>query len=140
MVRDKGTDFASNGDNVGMEKLKVPDATRRFVRPVRGSKKSRYIFRLYVAGLTPASLRAIESVKTFCDLRLGGRYELEIVDISQQPALAASAHIITVPTLIKVAPSPPLKFMGDMSTLDRVFFGPVFRPNPEPREGLYAEG
>jgi circadian clock protein KaiB len=123
-----------------MEKLKAPNATRGFVRAVRGSKKGRYIFRLYVAGLTPASLHVIESVKTSCDLCLGGRCELEIVDIPQQPALTASAHIITVPTLIKVVPSPPLKFMGDMSTLDCVSFGPVFRPNREPREGLYAEG
>ncbi|HXX22068.1 MAG TPA: circadian clock KaiB family protein [Terriglobia bacterium] len=138
VVRDKSAGFASNGDNVGMEKLKAPNAARGFVRAVRGSKRGRYIFRLYVAGLTLASLRAIESVKTFCDLRLGGRYELEIVDISQQPTLAASAHIITVPTLLKVAPSPPLKFMGDMSTLDRVSFGPAFRPNRESQDRLYG--
>jgi len=121
-----------------MEKSRASNATRGFARSDRGPKKGRYIFRLYVAGLTPASLQAIESVKALCDRRLRGRYELEIVDISQQPRLAASAHIITVPTLIKVAPHPPLKLVGDMSTMDRVFFGPGLRPNRKCQDRLYA--
>jgi circadian clock protein KaiB len=97
-----------------------------------------FIFRLYVAGLTPASLRAIERVKALCERRLEGRYELEIVDIFQQPTLAASAHIITVPTLIKVMPAPPQRFMGDMPALDRVFVGAAFRPGRESKDRLYG--
>jgi circadian clock protein KaiB len=123
-----------------MEKVKTPNPARGFERAVRGSKRGHYIFCLYVAGLTPASLCAIENVKTLCERCLEGRYELEIVDIYQQPTLAMGAQIITVPTLIKVMPSPPQKFMGDMSTLDCASFGPVFRPNRESRERPYAEG
>lgn len=82
----------------------------------------RYVFRLYVAGGTPASLRAIKNLKSLCEGRLRGRSELEVVDIYQQPGLAKDAHLIAAPTLIKSLPAPVQRFIGDMSRLESALF------------------
>lgn len=74
-----------------------------------------YVFCLYVAGLSAKSQRAIEEIKATCENFLKGRYELEIVDIYQQPALAKAAQIVAVPTLVRTLPSPMRRYIGDMS-------------------------
>ncbi|HET9240348.1 MAG TPA: circadian clock KaiB family protein [Oligoflexus sp.] len=74
-----------------------------------------YVFCLYVAGLSVRSQRAIEEIKATCESFLKGRYELEIVDIYQQPALAKAAQIVAVPTLVRTLPSPMRRYIGDMS-------------------------
>ena len=83
----------------------------------------RYLLRLYITGTTPASARAIERVHRFCEEHLHGRYELEVIDIYQLPALAKDHQIIATPTLIKVLPEPLRRFIGDLSKLDKVLFG-----------------
>lgn len=75
----------------------------------------KYMLTLYVAGMTPRSLKAIENAKQLCEEYLKGRCELEIVDIYQQPGLARDAHVIAVPTLVKSLPAPLRKFIGDLS-------------------------
>lgn len=75
----------------------------------------RYVFCLYIAGLSARSQRAIEEIKATCESFLKGRYELEIVDIYQQPALAKAAQIVAVPTLVRTLPSPMRRYIGDLS-------------------------
>jgi circadian clock protein KaiB len=88
-----------------------------------GLSKARYSLRLYVTGNTPRSTRAIQNIRALCEEYLRGRYDLEIVDIHQQPALAQGEQIIAAPTLIKRLPEPLRKFVGDLSDMNRVLVG-----------------
>lgn len=83
----------------------------------------KYVLRLFIAGMTPNSRRAVENVRRICDEYLEGRYELEIVDIYQQPALAEDEQILAAPTLIKKLPFPLRKLIGDMSNTEKVLLG-----------------
>ncbi len=89
----------------------------------RTEKTERFVLRLYVTGTTPASQRAIERVRGFCEEHLRGRYQLEVIDIYQLPSLAKDEQIIATPALIKVLPLPLRRFIGDLSTVERVLFG-----------------
>jgi len=68
--------------------------------------KQRYLLRLFVTGQTPRSVKSIENLKRVCERYLKGRYELEVIDIYQQPDLATENQIIAAPTLIKKLPLP----------------------------------
>jgi circadian clock protein KaiB len=83
----------------------------------------RYILRLYVTGQTPRSLRSIENLRGLCEKYLKGQFDLEIIDIYQQPALAAEGQIIAAPTLIKTMPLPLRRLVGDFSDQKRVVLG-----------------
>ncbi len=96
--------------------------TRAYERALRRQKK-KYVLRLYIAGMTPASTRAIVNVKEICEQHLEGRYDLEVIDIYQQPILAEGEQIIAAPTLIKKLPLPLRKFLGDLSDLERILVG-----------------
>jgi circadian clock protein KaiB len=82
-----------------------------------------YVLRLYVTGTTPRATAAIMKVKNFCEEYLRGHYNLEIVDIYQQPAFAKEEQIIAAPTLIKRLPLPLRRLVGDFSQRDRVIVG-----------------
>lgn len=90
---------------------------------------AKYVLRLYITGMTPNSKRAVENVKRICEEHLHGRYELEVIDIYQQPSLAAGDQIIAAPTLVKLTPSPLKKLIGDMSNTEKVLLGLNLRPN-----------
>jgi len=107
-----------------MKKKRITKATRRYEQALDHLKESRYVLRLYVAGATPASRRAIENVTRLCEQHLSGRYELQVIDIYQQPELASIVEIVAVPTLVKVLPSPLRKLIGDMSRVERVLLSP----------------
>ena len=92
------------------------------------NNKDIYVLRLYITGMTPNSKRAVENVKRICEEHLAGRYELEVVDIYQQPSLAAGEQIIAAPTLIKKLPFPLKKLIGDMSNTEKVLLGLDLRP------------
>ncbi len=77
--------------------------------------------RLYVAGQSPKSLRAFANLSKLCDEHLGGRYEIEIIDLAEHPSLARSDDILAIPTLIRRLPAPVRKFIGDLSNPERVF-------------------
>ncbi len=83
----------------------------------------RYLLRLYVTGSTPRSARATSNVRRICEEHLEGRYDLEVFDISQHPALAQGEQIVAAPTLIKKAPLPLRRFIGDMSETERILRG-----------------
>ena len=84
---------------------------------------SHYILKLYVAGQSPKSVNAITNIKKICEENLQGRYELEVIDLYQQPQLAQGEQIIAVPTLIRKIPQPLRRIIGDMSNTERVLVG-----------------
>jgi len=87
------------------------------------SRPSQYILRLYVSGSTSKSALAIANIKRICELHLKNRYDLEVIDIYQQPNLARDQQIVAVPTLIKRLPPPQRRLIGDLSNLEKVLSG-----------------
>lgn len=89
---------------------------------VEADKKSgeKYVLQLFITGILPNSVRAVKNVKAICEKHLPGRYDLEIVDIYQQPSLALQEEIIAVPVLIKKSPLPEERMIGDFSDVDMV--------------------
>jgi circadian clock protein KaiB len=85
--------------------------------------RPQYRLRLYVAGMTPRSARAIANIKAICEEHLKGRFALEVIDIYQQPVLAEGDQIIAVPTLLKKLPLPLRRLIGDLSDRERVLIG-----------------
>jgi circadian clock protein KaiB len=83
-------------------------------------RKDPYVLRLYVTGASPNSLRAIANTKNICDEYLNDNYELEIIDVHQQPSIAKQENIIALPLLIKKYPLPEKRLIGDMSDMERV--------------------
>jgi circadian clock protein KaiB len=98
-------------------------STQAFESSLVNPPENHYTLRLYVTGATSQSLRAIANVKKICEEYLQGRYELEVVDLYQQPQLAQGEQIIAAPTLIKKLPLPLRRIIGDMSTTERVLVG-----------------
>jgi circadian clock protein KaiB len=94
-----------------------------FEQAADAPQADRYVLRLYVTGLTPRSERAVRNLRAICDEYLAGRYDLEVVDIYQQPLLAKGEQIIAAPTLIKKLPLPVRRIIGDMSNRERVLVG-----------------
>ncbi len=92
-------------------------------RAKKRAKSDRYVLKLFVAGASPKSLRAIENIKRLCDDRLPGRYELEIIDVYNQPRLVVGDQIVAAPTLIKKLPAPIRKLIGDFSNEAQVLLG-----------------
>lgn len=92
------------------------------------SLATRYVLRLYVAGMTPRSTRAITNIKEICEKDLKGLYTLQVIDLYQQPALAEGDQIIAVPTLIKKLPVPLRRIIGDLSDRERVLIGLDLKP------------
>ena len=84
---------------------------------------ARYLLQLYITGTTSQSARATANIRKICEEHLEGRYQLEVVDISQHPALAQGEQIIAAPTLIKRFPLPLRRFIGDMSQTARILLG-----------------
>ncbi|HTG35793.1 MAG TPA: circadian clock KaiB family protein [Thermoanaerobaculia bacterium] len=88
----------------------------------------RYILRLYVTGKTPNSVRAIAKVKEVCEEFLPGQYQLQVIDIYQQPALAEGDHIQVAPTLVRRAPGPLRRLIGNLYDRDRLLAGLELQP------------
>ena len=99
------------------------DSTAAFEMALQETTSGNYLLRLYVSGMTPNSLRAIENVRAICAEHLEGRYTLEIIDIYQQPIFAKEGQIVAAPTLVKELPPPLRKFIGDLSQTERILLG-----------------
>ena len=82
-----------------------------------------FMLRLFVSGTSPNSVKAINNLKAICESNLAGRYELEIIDIHQQPELVKNDDVAAVPMLIKNLPLPKRRLVGDMSEKDKVLKG-----------------
>ena len=87
-----------------------------------------YDLRLYVAGQSPRSVRALDNLRKVCDEHLAGRYRVEVIDLLVNPALARGDEIIAVPTLVRKLPEPIRKIIGDLSDTDKVLVGLQVRP------------
>ena len=96
---------------------------REFEELVSELSRPKYIFHLYVAGNSTRSRQAITNVREICERYLAGHYELDVVDVYQQPGVTKSADVIALPTLIKELPLPPKRFVGDMSNTERIIVG-----------------
>ncbi len=99
------------------------DVTAEFEKALKDQNQQCFVLRLYVTGMTPKSIRAIDNVRKICEEHLKGRCELEVIDIYQQPNFAKTEQIIAAPTLVKKLPLPLRKFIGDMSDKDKILVG-----------------
>lgn len=86
-------------------------------------KKDRYSLKLYVAGMGTRSLRAIQNTRRICEEHLKGSYNLEIIDLNKDPSRIMGEQIIAAPTLVKKAPLPLRRLIGDMSQISKVLEG-----------------
>jgi circadian clock protein KaiB len=119
-----------------MKQRSTENATASFERALgRHKAAEKYLLRLYVTGMTPRSTAAIQNIKSICEQHLLDRYELEIIDVYQQPVLAQGEQIIAAPTLIKDLPLPLRRFIGDMSQTEKILLGLDLRPKKAGRLG-----
>jgi len=103
---------------------KVQNKLGEFESALTSEKKGdKYVLRLFVAGINPKSRKAIENLRKILEENLKGQYELEIIDIYQQPIFAKEGQIVAAPTLIKELPPPLRRFVGDMSNKERILLG-----------------
>jgi circadian clock protein KaiB len=91
-----------------------------------------WYLRLYVAGPSPKSMRAFANLKVLCEEHLAGQYEIEVIDLIENPALAGGDDILAVPTLVRRLPPPLRKVIGDLSDPERVLVGLRFAPESTP--------
>jgi circadian clock protein KaiB len=96
--------------------------------PGAGEEPEHWHLRLYVAGQSPKSLKAFANVVRLCEEHLQSRYDIEIVDLVENPQLAAGDEIIAIPTLVRRLPEPIRQVIGDLSDADRVIVGLQLRP------------
>ncbi len=100
------------------------NAAEAFEQAVSVSKcGERYVLRLFVSGMSPRSTQAVATIKALCDEHIPGRYDLEVVDIYQYPALARDEQIVAMPTLVKTLPPPLRRLIGNLSDTERVLCG-----------------
>ena len=81
------------------------------------------VLRLYIAGQTPRSIAAFANLKKLCEEHFPGKYRIEVIDLVQNPQLAAGDQILAVPTLVRRLPEPVRRIIGDLSNADRVLVG-----------------
>jgi circadian clock protein KaiB len=93
-----------------------------------------WLLRLYVAGHSPKSLTALANLKKICEEHLAGRYQIEVVDLVENPQLAADHQILALPTLVRQLPPPLRKIIGDLSHTEKVLVGLDVRPLPAHRD------
>ena len=84
--------------------------------------------RLYVAGQTPNSIRAFANLRKICDEHLAGRYQIDVIDLVENPQLGRGDQILALPTLVRKLPVPIKKIIGDLSNTERVLVGLDLRP------------
>lgn len=94
-----------------------------FERASLEKRSAPYLLRLYITGSTPNSIRALQNIRAICERYLAGRYELEIVDLYQQPHQAGQDEVLAVPTLVRREPQPLRRVIGDLSNTAKVLTG-----------------
>lgn len=114
-------------------KSKFRNATEAFEEALNGRalKRAKYILRLYVTGSSTHSMRAIHNLKKICEEHLP-EYDLEVIDIYENPTAAREEQIIAAPTLVKKLPRPLRKFVGDLSNTQKILIGLDIYKRQEP--------
>ena len=87
-----------------------------------------WVLRLYVAGQTPKSLTAFANLKKVCEEHLQGKYQIEVIDLSENPQRARTDNIVVLPTLVRKLPPPLRRIIGDLSDSERVLVGMEIEP------------
>lgn len=106
-----------------MKKRKKSDQAARILAKVAVAPRGRHVLRLYVAGATARSRQALLRVRRLCETELKGRYELQVIDIYQQPIIARDGQILATPTLVREFPRPMRRLIGDLSNTAGFFVG-----------------
>jgi circadian clock protein KaiB len=104
----------------------VNETTLESLAELEGAQQ--FVLRLYVTGMTPRSTRAISAVRSVCEEFLAGRYDLQIIDVYQQPTLIRDEQIFATPTLVKKGPEPERRMIGDMTNRARLLSGLGLNP------------
>lgn len=99
------------------------EAARSLEAALEQQRGETYVLRLFLSGTTPRSVQALTNLRKLCEDHLAGRYDLEVIDIYQQPDLARSAQIVAAPTLLKQLPLPVRRIIGTLSDEERVLIG-----------------
>jgi len=122
MAKSKNDDSNRNGN--GELKGKLRSATAAFEEALKVSpiRRVKYILRLYVSGSSGRSLKAISNLRKICEEYLPD-YDLEVIDIYENPSAAREEQIIAAPTLVKQLPKPLRRFVGDLSNTQKVLVG-----------------
>lgn len=102
--------------------------TEAFEEALARNEAPHFVLRLFVSGTTPRSQLAIANLRKVCEENLAGRYELEVIDVYQQPERASADQIVAVPTLVKELPKPIRRFIGDLSDKEKILIGLELRP------------
>jgi circadian clock protein KaiB len=102
--------------------------TAAFEEALAQTGKGHYVLRLYLTGNTNRSLKAVQAVNALCEQYLKGRYELEVVDLCEQPERAQIDQIIAAPTLVKELPLPLQRLIGDLTNTERVLISLDLKP------------
>lgn len=97
-------------------------------RDDRGLDDGVWELRLYVAGQTPKSMKAVENLQRMCEEHLPGRYKIEVVDLLKNPRLAKEDEIVAIPTLVRKLPDPIRRVIGDLSNVEKALVGLQLRP------------
>jgi circadian clock protein KaiB len=105
------------------DRLQRLDATKALKKSPASRPRGKYILRLYVAGASERSRQAILRARQLCEIELNGEYDLEVIDIYQQPILARDGQILATPTLVREFPRPVRRLIGNLSNLAGLFVG-----------------
>jgi circadian clock protein KaiB len=108
-------------------KAKRP-TTKTTTKAKLAKASTEYLLRLYVAGQTPRSLQAFSNLKRICEEHLAGRYQIEVIDLLVNPALARGDQILALPAVVRQLPPPVKKIIGDFSNAERLLVGLDLRP------------
>lgn len=140
MAKPKNEVIKSNGKDP--LKSKFRNTTEAFEEALKGGalKRAKYILRLYVSGSSARSLRAVQNLKKICEEHLPDDYDLEVIDIYQNPTAAREEQIIAAPTLVKKLPRPLRKFVGDLSNTQKILVGLDLYQRQEPEDQLSGAG
>jgi circadian clock protein KaiB len=103
--------------------VKNSRATKTFEKALTARPAGKYVLRLYVAGATDRSRKAILRARQLCETELNGNFELQVIDVYQQPILARDGQIVATPTLVREFPQPVRRLIGNLSNTAGLFVG-----------------
>jgi circadian clock protein KaiB len=104
-------------------KNRTSATTRAFEKALAERPARRYVLKLYVAGASERSRRAVLRAREMCEAELDGDYVLEVIDVYQQPILARDGQIVATPTLVRELPRPVRRLIGNLATSNGLFVG-----------------
>ncbi len=104
-------------------KIKTSRVAKVFEKALASQRTGKYILRLYVAGATDRSRQAVQRARQLCETEFKGNYDLEVIDVYQQPIMARDGQIIATPTLVREFPRPVRRLIGNLANTAGLFVG-----------------